>query len=727
MSQVSELTLSTTGSVWLLVLLLLGAIGLSYFVYRRTVPPVSTAVRTFLTFLRAGAVMLILLILFEPILGISRRREEKPVVAVLVDDSASMSLTDQKVERPKVVKDLLAADFFTEQADGYDKIFYPFSYELFDEMSPPADSLGFTGDGTDIRRALEEVQTRLSEQYFTAVVLLTDGANTLGENPARLASNYGLPIYPIAIGDPAEQSDILISNYSANEIAYAGTAIPTDIFVKSTGFAGKKVSVTLTKDGQVVDSKVVILSGDGLEQKVRLQFTPKEAGLFKYEVKIPNLKGELTSNNNSKSFFVKVLKSKLKILLVAGGPGPDLKFLKSALEADENIETQTIVEKTQGRFYNQTAQLTADQMTNFDCLILIDYPRKTSKRAFLTQIKGALAKGKSLLYIFGKNVHLQKLWDLSDFIPLAAKPRQARERLVYLNISPLGTQHPIFRLSEDELENREKWHELPPIFTNLSSVSTHPKAQSLAAIDLQRSTGAPHGSVPLIVAHSAGKRKSLVILAYGLWRWDLLMWGVGQTNESYRKFIQNTVRWLTTIEDSKLVRVTANKEIYRSGEEVKFTAQVYFEDYQPVDGAEVSVQLTSAKGSQDLSLKSIGEGRYEGRFQVLEGGDYRFTGTAHLQGRVLGRDSGKFFVEEFSLEYQNTRMNEDLLKRIAAESGGAYFTADDYSGLAEKLTFPEKYMVIKSEIEIWNKAPLLIACLVLLTVEWFVRKRKGML
>ena len=102
---------------------------------------------------------------------------------------------------------------------------------------------------------------------------------------------------------------------------------------------------------------------------------------------------------------------------------------------------------------------------------------------------------------------------------------------------------------------------------------------------------------------------------------------------------------MTTDDDSKLVKIAANKEIYRSGEEVKFTAQVYFEDYQPVDGAEVAVQLQSAKGKQNLTLSNAGQGRYEGSFQVLEGGDYEFTGTAHLQSRVLGRDSGKFSVE----------------------------------------------------------------------------------
>ncbi|MCG8608560.1 hypothetical protein MJD09_26685 [bacterium] len=727
MGILSELDLTTSGSVWVLSVLLLAGIGLSYFVYRRTVPPVATSLRVLLVSLRAVALTLILLLLFEPILGISRKVTEKPVVAVLVDDSASMNLTDQKVDRSQVLRELLSSNFFAKEASGYDKWFFPFSYQLFDPTSQTPDSLELNGDGTDIRRGLEETQARLAESYLTAVILVTDGSNNLGENPARFASSYPVPIYPIAVGDPSEQSDILISNYVANEIAYAGTQIPIDVLVKSSGFTGRKVSVDLMQNNQTIDSQTISLGGDGLEQKVRLQFIPEQEGVFKYEIKLPNLGGELTGINNTKSFFLKVLKSKLRVLLVAGGLSPDLRFLKRILHDDVNIELTLIEEKLKGQFYQNTGQLTSDRMASFDCIILLDYPRRYSNTAFLNQIKATLAKGKSLLQISGKNVNLKKLWELRDFLPLAAQPRQGREQSVYLNILPLGRQHPVFRLSEDEFENQEKWKELPPIFTNLSAVSPDQKAQVLAAVDIQRSEGASPRSSPLIVAASSGKRKSLAVLAYGIWRWDLLMWGIGQTNESYRTFVQNTIRWLTTLEDSKLVRVASNKEIYRSGEEVKFTAQVYFEDYQPVDGAEVSVRLSGTKGTQDLSLRNIGDGRYDGSFQVLEGGDYQFTGTAHLQGRVLGRDTGKFFVEEFSLEYQNTRMNEELLKRIASESGGVYFTSDDFTGLHDKLSFPEKHLVIRSEFEIWNKAPLLIACLVLLGLEWFIRKRKGML
>jgi hypothetical protein len=230
-----------------------------------------------------------------------------------------------------------------------------------------------------------------------------------------------------------------------------------------------------------------------------------------------------------------------------------------------------------------------------------------------------------------------------------------------------------------------------------------------------------------MATQNSGKRKSVAVFAYGLWRWDLLMTGVGKTSESYQRFFRNSVRWLVSQEESKLVRISTNKDIYRSGEPVRFTAQVYYEDLKPVEGADVSVQVTGPKETQELALNAIGEGRYDGTLQVLSGGDYEFTGTAHFQGRVLGRDSDKFSIEPFNLEYQYTRMNEELLKRLAAESGGAFFTTSNFDALKDNLRFPEKYQIIKSEWQIWNKIPLLITCVLLLSAEWFIRKRKGML
>jgi len=722
-----EIRIITTGSLAFLVLLLISAIAFSYYVYRRTVPPVSNRLRFLLMTLRAISAALVVLLLFEPILSLTRKKEEKPVVAVLVDESASMGLVDQKVDRRQALNTLLQTDMFRKPSNEFEMMFFPFSSKLDEGVPFPPDTLLPDGDGTDIRAALNEAKKKLAERYFSALVLLSDGANNLGENPTRYAAEYGVPIYAIGIGDPSHQRDVLISNFVTNEIAYAGAQIPVEVYIKNSGFSGARIPVNLTQGNRTLDSKTVELAGEGVDQKVRLQFIPQEEGLFKYEIKLPKLEGELTDANNTRSFYVKVLKSKLQILIITGSPSADFNFLQRSLAADQNIAVQTFVEKGRGQFYGSADLPPADEPSKANAVLLLDYPRRTSTPDDLTKIKSVLANGKPLFLIFGKNVDLDKLWQLRDFLPFSAKPVRGAERVVYLSVLPQGIHHPLFRLSEDDIESRERWLELPPVFSNINYAALNQTAIALAGVDFSRSPNAPRQSQPLIVAQTSGQRKSVAVLAYGLWRWDLLMTGVGKSSEAYHRFLQNAIRWLVSQEDSKLVRIAANKEIFRSGEEVKFNAQVYYEDFHPVDGAEVAVQVRDANETYDLSLKGIGDGRYEGSLEVLQGGDYEFSGTAHVQGRVLGRDDGKFSVEEFNLEYQDTRMNEELLRRIAEESSGAFFTPSDFGELKERLRFPQKYMVIKSEWEIWNKLQLLIMCILLLSAEWLIRKRKGML
>lgn len=725
MSYISDISLKTSlHGGWLLLLIII-SVATAYAVYRRTVPPISTFWRVILVNLRTLSIVLVLLLLFEPILRVTRKKLEKPVIAVLVDDSASMSLVDEKVDRPAELRKALAAPIFEHLGKDNELVFYRFNHVLSEPMTA-MDSLALKGDGTDLGHAMTELDESLAEHYFAAAVLLTDGASNLGENPARYAKQYKVPIYPIAIGDPAEQRDVLISNFVTNEIAYAGKQVPVDVYIKSNGFGGDRIAVQLTHEGQVIESKMLQLSDQGLEYKVRLHFTPEQEGVHKYEIHLPNLEGELTDANNNKSFYTKVLKSKLRVLVLSGGPGPDFSFLKRALESDENIEVTSVIEKQSGRFYNQPD---FQSWPAFDCFILLDFPRKDSRTEPITQLRKLFAEGKPAMCLLGKHTDANALSELQEFLPFSKPVSLAgAEKNVFLQVLPQGMHHPIMRVYEDDLENADSWSDLPPVFSNGAFLNNRPGAVTLATVDKARSNLRGNRPIPLVTVYDSGKRKSLAVMAYGLWRWDLLVQGLGKLHANYSSFLRNSVRWLTTEDDSKLVRVTPNKEIYRSGEEVKFTAQVYFEDYQPVDGAEVAVQLTGSGGNaQELTLNNIGDGRYEGNFRVLEGGDYKFSATAHQQGRILGRDAGRFSVEEFSLEFQNTRMNEALLRSIAAGSGGEFYYSSNFSALEDKLKFPEKYITLENEWEIWKQTPVLIACVLLLSVEWFIRKRKGML
>jgi hypothetical protein len=284
------------------------------------------------------------------------------------------------------------------------------------------------------------------------------------------------------------------------------------------------------------------------------------------------------------------------------------------------------------------------------------------------------------------------------------------------------------RLSEDEIENQSIWRDLPPIYYSFRRIDPVPGSTVLLEVDQQRTLirGAAK-NLPLIVTRKMNQQKSLIITGYGIWRWDFLMTGIGNETNAFSKFLGNCVRWLVTREDSKLVRIRPDKEIYRSGEKVTFTAEVYYEDYRPRDGANVNVSIRGKSKLYEIELSNIGNGKYEGEFQVLEGGDYRYEGRAMANDQLLGKDSGRFSMEEFSLEFLETKMNENLLQQIAFKSGGKYFTAENISSLQQELKFPERSNELSRQWELWNKLALLILIILLLSIEWFIRKKKGML
>lgn len=223
-------------------------------------------------------------------------------------------------------------------------------YQFSDRLSPLSvtqfDSIKFNHDGTDITEALKLLKEKNIDRYLKGVILITDGINNLGENPARYVEDFDAPIFTVAIGKAIDQKDIVISKITSNQITYANNEVPVDVVIQLFGYPGKKMEIQLLKDSEVLDSKYIEVDTDLLETKVRLHFTPKEPGFQKYHVQVPVLADELTAINNKKNFYTKVLKSKMKIPFLAGSPDPDFKFIKKNLASDPDIEIdQWIVKK----------------------------------------------------------------------------------------------------------------------------------------------------------------------------------------------------------------------------------------------------------------------------------------------------------------------------------------------------------------------------------------------
>lgn len=698
----------------------IAAVALSIFAYRHTVPPIPTTKRYFLVVLRSLSLFLLLFLLLEPILRLVRRESKPPTVALLIDDSKSMSLTDKTGNRAEATRSLVKGSWLDRVSHLGRTKFYHFGEGLSDLDSP--DSLTFRGGSTDISAALKKLHERSEEENIQAVVLVTDGNYNVGENPLYEVARLGMPIFTVGMGDSAEQKDLLITKAITNEITYAESRVPMDVTVKSSGFNGERVEVSLSEGGKTLVQQFLTLKEGTWEYPAKFFFEPKEDGVKRYTVSVSKLEGELTGANNSKSVFVKVLKSKMKVLLVAGPPSSDVAFIRRALVEDKNVELKVVIEKNSTEFYE--GDFSASTLSNAECIVLVGFPLPDSRDDLLRALQAEVQqRGKPLFVLLSRNVDPRKLGAFDAVLPFTAGLERSDELSLFLHVPERQRTHPVMKLSSAS----NLWDVLPPIYKSGTTFRSKPEAEVLAFVRLQDVTL----NEPLLISRNLAGAKSIAFLGYGVWRWKLLAQVADPSSDVLQAFISNSIRWLTTREEAKQVKITPAKEIYTGGEPVEFVAQVYDKTYQPVEAAEVKVGVKKDGETLETILTPLGNGRYEGKFDGLGEGDYEFSGAATSAGERLGEERGKFSVGAQEVEFQETRMNKSLLEQIAYQSGGKYFDPQNISQLADELPrstrLRPKELTHASEFELWSLPIILTLIVVLFGVEWFIRKQSGML
>ena len=118
-----------------------------------------------------------------------------------------------------------------------------------------------------------------------------------------------------------------------------------------------------------------------------------------------------------------------------------------------------------------------------------------------------------------------------------------------------------------------------------------------------------------------------------------------------------------------------------------------------------------------------GQGIYNGRLESVAPGKYRFEAVALSYGDTLGRTSGEFTIEEYSLEMTSSSPDYNLTGRIAEVTGGKAYTRENFSGFAENLVLEPHVETRLSLIRPFGTTSILIIILAGLCIEWGLRKR----
>lgn len=718
-------TLGISGNILVLILSILVGFALAYYSYLKPVPPLSSAKRWLMISLRTVALALLLFILFEPILtGISVKKI-KPKIAVFIDNSISAALTDGAGSRAEKMNNIINSIDFENSKD---LLVHKFSGNIQQIEDFHQDSLDFSGIETNISNIANYAIEKSDNENIIANIIISDGSFNSGDNPIYAIEKYDRPFYTIGIGDTNIPKDIIIRSMISNEIAYIDNEIPISINISADGFNQTTSTIELFEDGKKINEQIVNINSDNFQNSVLFSYTPKTEGIKKISAKIKDTEGEISTKNNSKTVFVRVLKSKKKIAIIAGAPNADLSFIKKELLKDKGIEVLEYVQKSGQTFYEIP---TLDKLQQSELIVLSEFPNQYTPNSAINAVKEALKTGKPLLFISGFNTDYAKLRMLEDFLPFKTITSSKQEFLANADVESYSISSPLLRINGDD-NDINIWNDLPPLFKTETFVQIKPESELVAGLKVNNTKI----QEPLILSRNFQREKSVAVLGYGLYRWKLMQYagdkakGKTDSYDVYSIFVNNAVKWLSVDANKKLFTVRAVKPQFTGNEPVEIYAEVYDASYNPIENATVNVQIKSDKEQRDAILLHKGNGRYYATIEGLAKGDYIISGSAILSSKLIGRDSDRFSVGNLELEYTSLTMNKKLLEVIAERTNGKFYyekTDNILENIRNSSEYKERNITVTKETAIWNLPWILGIAVILFAWEWFLRKRAGMI
>jgi len=355
----------------------------------------------------------------------------------------------------------------------------------------------------------------------------------------------------------------------------------------------------------------------------------------------------------------------------------------------------------------------------------VNFPSSATSSQTIQQLAELFQrKQSSLFFIGGKNVDYNKLKQFQNFLPFGWNSVSASELEIFCEVENQSLSNVLLNASGTITVST--WNQLPPLYKTQTIVEAKADADVLAYSRLQTISL----NEPLLLARSLNRQRTVAFVGYGMYRWRLMSGGNSSVQNFLPTFFTNAIRWLISNENDKPIRVAPTKQIFSGTEPVEFSGIVSNEQLQPLDYANIEITTTKENFSRSFVLQNIGSGKYNGTLDDLEAGDYSYSAKIKRGDIEIGKDGGKFSVGSLTVEFLKTTMDKQLLEQLAYKTGGEFATSENYNALLEKIlsrNFEPKEKIQHSEIELWHWQYILYGIIFLLAMEWFVRRRSGML
>ena len=737
----------------LLLIAALLILAFIYFVYVRPGARLGGGRRLALISLRSAIFLLLFLLLLKPVVVVPSVVPRSTSVALLADDSRSMMVADEvggqrRLEALKGPLFSTEGTFLSRLRERFKTETYAFSSGL--EAISGGEELTGEGSSSDLGGAISEAARRSAGAPLTAIVLFSDGAanvNTDLGGELRNLRARGLPVYTVGVGSTRRAADAELLRVHLPRRVLVGSSIEVEALVRASGYGATKVRIAASEDGRAVKTEEFSLRG-GEAEVVRMELVPAAPGTHRYAFEVQPLEGELSLENNRREALAEVVEGPLRVLYVEGEPRWEHGKLRDALGRDEKqVELVSILRTGENKLYRQGVSgereladgfpATEEELFAYDGLMLGSVEAAFFTAEQLRAVESFVARrGGGLLaaggrFAFGRGGYAGT--PVGDLLPLAIGGAGARaaegEGAPSFKALPTarGASHPVTRLGEGVQAGQKIWNELPPVSVPEAPAGVKPGATVL--LEARRAGGEGRGggaSVPLLVHQRYGRGHVLAFAASDTWRWRM---GMDSKSNAHATFWRQMLRYLVQFSPRQF-EVAAEQAVYAPGDAVRIVADVRDKKFHPAEDARASARVVKPSGATvDVQLRFTARddaNAYVGEFRSDELGRHRVELSA--SGPTVGAAAAQseFLVAELNRESYDAALNESLLKRIAAETGGKYYTLDEADALVEDLTYRKTDNSRPVRKDLWDMPVNFFLLVGLLSGEWFLRKRHGL-
>jgi len=748
---------------WLASVFVLAAVLLGWRFVRGANPHLARKTRGGLWALRVLVGVLILVLILDWRTEVSRTEEMKPLIQAVVDHSASMATSDAGDDLTRYVA----------AADALDRILMP-AWNDSDRLH-----IGLAGEGyrdghpstaaadaprSAVGRALREVMENHSDEPFGGVILFTDGAvSDLDELRATIQDyrEARIPVFPWLIGTAEQPDDVRILSARLFQPSPSQPNLRLELALDSPGFAGRNATLVVSLDGQPLHQQQIRLSGSAQSHEV--DFVSPYRGLHFYKIELRPLDGEATPDNNVAIAAAELRREPIRVIYMEGSEPAETAFLRDGLEADPEMEVYALHFPGEASVHALAAQAlrvrgkdmrifkdgygrdvpsvchptrgypqTLEELLKFDVVIFSDIIKEAfspeqldATVAFVEEFGGGFVMVGGTTS-FGAGDYEKTVIDKLMPIEVANRsdPLWAS---VDVAVTDTGYQHPIMQVGTTLEETRDAWTRFFPGFQGLNYVQrAKPGAYVLARTTARTSRG---DDLVLFAVQQIGRGRTMAFTSDTTRDWGTsfqTIWGPQQQDDRYyRQFWNNTIRWLAA---DRIARKGGQAILETSTSQAAPGETVHIR--VPADsptshaGLEINV-VTPGNAPDNLSLQwNGGQRRWEGRFTALHEGNIVIEAAyRNVEGSHVTTRTGVHVRPDHS-EQVAVAVQRQLMEELATETGGRMIDATNAGTLLASIAERSIPVTWKRAIPIWDRWWILVPILLLIAIEWILRRRR---